>query len=57
MSFRAPKRQLTCTRAAFVVNADIEGIKSTPVAIFKGTNDDLLSDDDLAKVSFHLCLH
>jgi len=33
---------------SFVVQADIEGIKSTPVAIYKGTNDDLLTDDALA---------
>ena len=37
---------------AFMVNADVEPIKSVPVAIFLGTKDDMLSVDGLSQVSF-----
>jgi hypothetical protein len=35
---------------AFLVNADVEPIKTVPVAIFKGTDDDMMTDSALDEV-------
>ena len=47
--------------AAFLVTADVQDIKSTPVAILKGTKDAMMSDDDLEEVccwpTSHLVVH
>ena len=41
---------------AFLVAADVEGIKTVPCAIFKGTDDDIMSDKDLDEVGWDVLL-
>jgi dienelactone hydrolase len=41
---------------SFVVNADVEGITRTPVAVFKGDQDDIMDDaalDEVGEVRSH----
>ena len=43
-------RQTKAYITAFLVNADVEPIKSVPVAIFKSTDDDIMTEDALDEV-------
>jgi hypothetical protein len=50
VSHRSSSTNALLTSPAFLVNADVEPIKSVPVAIFKGTDDDMMTDSALDEV-------